>query len=114
MNLRVFDELASKKVSSRVAQEIDGVIEVLRGLIISEKIFSIYTFNQTIKELSEIGLEFAQRELSLDSEVFIENLREFLSRGSDQTDRSFGKCNMAQEYDRINKQTQTIFTAKEK
>jgi hypothetical protein len=44
MNLKDFDLLAGEKVKSRKIDDIDGVINVLRSLIIKEKIFSIFTF----------------------------------------------------------------------
>ncbi len=109
MNLKDFDLLAGEKVKSRKIDDIDGVINVLRSLIIKEKIFSIFTFIQTIKELSEIPKDFAEKELTLDSEIFIENLKEFLTKGFDSIDKSFNKCNMAQEYEKINKDVTNAF-----
>jgi hypothetical protein len=104
MNLKEFDTLASKKVKSKQASEVDSIIDIFRCLIIKEKIFSIFTFILTIKELSEIPKEFAEKELELDSEIFIENLKEFLSRDYEYIERSFGASNLAQEYDKIGKE----------
>ena len=109
MNLRDFDSLAALKVKSKGIDDIDSIVDIFKSLIIKEKIFSIFTFNQTIKELSEVQQEFAIKELSLDSEIFIENLKEFLSKDFETIEKSFSKCNMAQEYERIGKDVQLIF-----
>ena len=45
----------------------------------------------------------------MDSEIFIENLKEFLSKDFETIEKSFSKCNMAQEYERIGKDVQLIF-----
>jgi hypothetical protein len=95
MNLKEFDSLASNKVKSKNIEDIDAIIELFKSLIIKEKIFSIFTFNQTIKELSEIQPEFASKELALDSEIFIDNLKEFLSKDFETVDKSFSRFNMA-------------------
>lgn len=49
----------------------------------------------TIKELSEVSKEFAEKELNLDSEIFVENLKEFLVKDFEYIERSFGASNLA-------------------
>ena len=44
MNLKDFDHLAAEKIKNKKIEDIDGIINVLRSLIIKEKIFSIFTF----------------------------------------------------------------------
>jgi 5'-deoxynucleotidase YfbR-like HD superfamily hydrolase len=109
LHLQDFDEKYAEILRSPYRMKaLLCIVLVLKGLVIEDKIFSIYNFSKIVKEIIELSEKEVQM-CSLEIRIFIKNLREYISNNTKENSLVFRLTNLEPEYEKLFKDVEQYF-----
>ena len=80
VSFKNFDTLYAKNLSAENIPAITCIVQILKSLVIQDKIFSVHSFPHIVQALVQLEADTALKaQLSQDCTIFLQNLREYLS-----------------------------------
>lgn len=101
LHLKEFDSLYSKVLAEKNIVALNCIVQVLKSLVIEEKIFSIHSFPKILAEITKIGHTEIIDQVSFEVSIFIRNLIDYIENKNKINSLMFRLTNLEPEYKKL-------------
>ena len=112
IHLKDFDSYMAESLRNSNISALNCIIQVLKNLVIEEKIFSIHSFPKILAEITSLGKTDILKSVSLESSIFIKNLVDYMENENQINSLKFRLTNLEPEYNKLFQDVHEYFKAK--
>lgn len=112
IHLKDFDTFMADSLRNKNLYALNCIIQVLKNLVIEEKIFSIHSFPKILLEITTLGKTDVIKSVSLESSIFIKNLVDYMENENQINSLKFRLTNLEPEYNKLFQDVHEYFKSK--
>jgi CCR4-NOT transcription complex subunit 1 len=110
INLKKFDKAFAMRLRENILEHVNVTVQILKRLVIEEKIFDIQSFPEITEELLKIDISQSNKALKSGSKIFIKNMSDYLREQTASSRTKFSLSNLETEYSKLRIDLDEYFT----